>query len=178
MAVGAVYQGLSLGSIDLSAQNIRINLPQVIQGKPLCLLAPIPILAEVKFTEADLQASLAAPLLSQAIDDLLTQILATDSAPSNWTIDWQRLHITPHTLTLQGNLTSDGRVAPIEFRMGLEIADGHTLHLDPLVISCPIALPGTDINSYKIDLGSDVNISELQLTPGLLICRGQIQVNP
>ncbi len=178
MAVGAVYQGLSLGSIDLTAENIRINLPQVIKGKPLCLLAPIPVLAEAKFTEADLQASLAAPLLSQAISDLFAQILATDSPPSNWTIDWQRLHITPHTLTLQGNLTSDGRVAPIELRMGLEIADGHILHLDPLVISCDIDLPGSDIDSYKIDLGTDVNISELQLTPGLLICRGQIQVNP
>ncbi len=179
VAVGAVYQGLSLGSIDLSAENIRINLPQVIKGKPLRLLAPIPVLAEAKFTETDLQASLSAPLLSQAINDLLTQILTTDSPPTQvWSIDWQRLHITADTLTLQGNLTSDSRVAPIEFRMGLAIADGHILHLDPLVISSEIDLPGSDIDRYKIDLGRDVNITELQLNPGVLTCRGQIQVNP
>lgn len=178
-AVGAVYQGLVLGSIDLSAENIRINLPQVIKGKPLCLLAPIPVLAEARFTEADLQASLASTILSQAIDDLFAQILATDAPlTQSWTIDWQKLHITDHTLTLQGNLTSADRVAPIELRMGLAIADGHILHLDPLIISCDIDLPSSDIDSYKIDLGSDVNITELQLTPGLLTCRGQIQVNP
>jgi hypothetical protein len=178
VAVGAVYQGLCLGSIDLSAENIRVNLPQVVRGQPLCLLAPIPVLAEAKFTEADLQASLAAPLLSNAITDLLGQILATDSAQSKWQIDWHHLQIAPATITLQGNLTALGQVAPIELSMGLEIADGHILHLDPLAISCPIDLPGSDITKYQIDLGSDVNITELDLSDGLLICRGQIQVNP
>jgi hypothetical protein len=178
VAVGAVYQGLWLGSIDLSAENIRVNLPQVVRGQPLCLLAPIPVLAVAKFTEADLQASLAAPLLSNAITDLLAQILATESAQSKWQIDWQQLQIAPATITLQGTLTAFDRTEPIEFRMGLEIVDGHILHLEPLAISCAIDLPGSDITSYKIDLGSDVNITELHLIEGLLLCRGQIQVNP
>jgi LmeA-like phospholipid-binding len=177
-AVGAVYQGLYLGSIDLSAENIRVNLPQVVRGQPLCLLAPIPVIAVAKFTEADLQASLAAPLLSNAITDLLAQILGTDSAQSQWQIDWQQLQIAPATIILQGNLTTIGQTAPIELRMGLDIVDGHILHLDPLKINCSIDLPGSDIDSYKIDLGSDVNITELNLSEGLLICRGQIQVNP
>jgi hypothetical protein len=178
VAVGAVYQGLWLGSIDLSAENIRVNLPQVVRGQPLSLLAPIPVLAVAKFTEADLQASLAAPLLSNAVTDLLAQILATDSAQSKWQIDWQQLQISPATITLQGNLMAIGQTATIELRMGLEILDGHILHLDPLSISCPIDLPGSDITSYKIDLGSDVNITALQLSEGVLLCRGQIQVNP
>ena len=75
-------------------------------------------------------------------------------------------------------MTAIGQTAPIELRMGLEIADGHILHLHPLAISCPVDLPGSDITSYKMDLGSDVNITELHLSEGLLICRGQIQVNP
>ena len=187
VAVGAVYQGLCLGSIDLTAENIRVNLPQVVRGQPLSLLAPIPVLAVAKFTEADLQASLSAPLLSNAITDLLAQILATDSAQTKWQIDWHHLQIAPATITLQGNLTTLGQTAlmtsmdcpcPIELRMGLEIIDGHILHLDPLAISCPIDLPGSDITQHKIDLGSDVNITELNLSAGLLICRGQIQVNP
>ena len=53
VAVGAIYQGLSLGSIDLIAENIRINLPQVIKGKPLQLLAPIAVMAGVKFSDRD-----------------------------------------------------------------------------------------------------------------------------
>lgn len=178
VAVGAVYQGLYLGSIDLNAENIRVNLPQVVRGQPLCLLAPIPVQAVAKFTETDLQASLAAPLLSNAISDLLTQILATDAAQSKWQIDWQQLQILPKTLVLQGNLTTIEGTAPLELRMSLEIVDGHILHLDPLAISCPIDLPGSNITSFKIDLGSDVNITELHLNEGLLLCRGQIQVNP
>lgn len=177
-AVGAIYQGLTLGSIDLIAEDIRINLPQVIKGQPLCLLAPISVLADVKFSEGDLQASLAAPLLSQAVTDLLGQILATNLAQSDWQIDWQHLQIVPQTLILQGNLAVADRVAPIEIAMGIAIHDGHLLDLDPLKISCSLDLPGRDITSHQIDLGTDVHITRLDLQPGILHCQGRIQVNP
>jgi hypothetical protein len=178
VAVGAIYQGLSLGSIDLIAQNIRINLPQVIKGQPLRLLEPISVVADVKFSERDLQASLAAPLLSQAINDLLCQILASDPQQANWCIDWQALKIQPSTLILQGNLTADDRTVPIEISMGIDIQDGHVLIIDPLQIDCSIDLPGSNIDSYQIDLGTDVNITQLQLVAGTLLCQGCIQVNP
>ena len=178
VAVGAIYQGLSLGSIDLVAENIRINLPQVLKGQPLRLLEPIAVIAEVKFSEADLQASLAAPLLSQAITDLFAQILAVNPHQTNWLIDWHQLVLAPHTLMLQGNLTLDSQTAPIEISMGLAVRDGHLLDLDPLTITCSIDLPGSKINSYQIDLGNDVNITQLQLAAGELLCQGRIQVNP
>ena len=94
VAVGAIYQGLSLGSIDLVAENIRINLPQVLKGQPLGLLEPIAVTAEVKFSAADLQISLATPLLSQAITDLFTQIVGAQGQIS-WLIDWTRVQIFP-----------------------------------------------------------------------------------
>lgn len=184
IAAGAVYRGLSLGSIDLIAENIRINLPQVMRGQPLRLLEPIAVMAEAKFTEIGLQASLAAPLLSQAITDLLTQILAHDGSQiasphsTDWTIDWHQIQIAPQQLILQGNLTAGGQTAPIQIAMGIGIRDGHILHLDPLAISCPLDLPGSSITSHQIDLGTDVRITQLQLTTGELICQGQIQVNP
>jgi LmeA-like phospholipid-binding len=177
-AVGAIYQGLSLGSIDLIAEDIRINLPQVIKGQPLCLLAPIGVVADVKFSERDLQASLAAPLLSQAITDLLGQILAADLAQSDWQIDWQHLQIVPQTLTLQGNLTLGDRTAPIEIAMGIAIHDGHLLDINPLNITCALDLPGKDITSHQIDLGTEVDITQLTLQAGTLHCQGRIQVNP
>jgi LmeA-like phospholipid-binding len=177
-AVGAVYQGLKLGSIDLIAEDIRINLPQVIKGQPLSLLAPIAVLADVKFSADDLQASLAAPLLSQAITDLLGQILATNLTNANWHIDWQQLQIVSQSLILQGNLTLDDRTAPIEIAMGIAIDDGHLLDLDPLKISCDLDLPGRDITRHQIDLGTDVQITQLDLQSGELSCQGRIQVNP
>lgn len=178
VAVGAVYQGLSLGSIDLVAEQIQINLPQVLTGKPLKLLTPLTVLAVVKFSEPDLQTSLAAPLLSQAITDLFTQILGINSDRSHWSIDWQQLKLTPHTLILQGNLTIDGQTVPIAVTMGIAIEQGHILNLDPLTIACPIDLPGSDIHSYQLDLGDDVNITQLELLAGSLRCQGRIQVNP
>jgi LmeA-like phospholipid-binding len=178
VAVGAVYQGLSLGSIDLIAENIRINLPQVIKGQPLRLLEPIAVAAGVKFSETDLQASLSAPLLSQAITDLLSQILAPGAQQSQWSIDWQQLHIAPQSLILQGNLTTEGKTAPIEISMGIDICDGHMLVLDPLKITCTLDLPGSNINSHRIDLGNEVDITQLELISGQLLCQGRIQVNP
>jgi LmeA-like phospholipid-binding len=186
VAAGAIYQGLSLGSIDLIADNIRINLPQVMRGQPLRLLEPIGVTAEAKFTEANLQASLASPLLSQALTDLLTQILATRSASattsrSNQTdrqVSWHRIEMLPHQLILHGNLLTDSQPMPLKIAMGIDIHDGHILDLDPIVITCPIELPGSDITSHQIDLGTEVNITQLLITTGELICQGQIQVNP
>lgn len=181
-AIGAIYQGLSMGSIDLIAENIRINLPQVIKGQPLRLLESIAVMAEAKFSETDLQASLASPLLSQAITDLFTQIIAADPQQTDWLIDWHQLQIAPQTLMLQGNLTTVGQLVgektPISIVMGIEIGDGHILHLDPLKITCAIDLPGNKIDRHQIDLGDDVNITQLSLGAGELICQGQIQVNP
>ena len=178
VAEGAIYQGLSLGSIDLVAENIRINLPQVLKGQPLGLLEPISITAEVKFSEQDLQSSLTAPLLSQAITDLFTQILGANSRQLAWTVDWNQVQIAPQMLILQGDLITAGQTVPIEISMGIAISNGQILHLNPLKISCSIDLPGSNITSHQIDLGDDVNITQLQLSTGELICRGGIMVNP
>jgi LmeA-like phospholipid-binding len=178
VAIGAIYQGLSLGSIDLVAENIQINLPQVLKGQPLGLLESIAVTAQVKFSEDDLQASLAAPLLSQAITDLFTQILGTNQQQPNWLIDWTQVQIAPQTLILQGNLAIAGQTAPIEISMGIAIVDGQILQLDPLQINCSLDLPGSHISTHQIDLGDDVNITQLQLLTGELLCQGQIQVNP
>jgi LmeA-like phospholipid-binding len=178
IAKGAIYQGLSLGSIDLVAEHIRINLPQVIKGQPLALLEPIAVTAKVKFSERELQASLAAPILFQAITDLLTQILATNLPQSPWIIDWDRVQIVPQILILQGTLTIDSQTAPIEISMGIAILAGQLLQLDPLKITCSLDLPGSNITSHQIDLGDDVNITQLELLAGELLCEGHIQVNP
>ena len=178
VATEAVYQGLWLDSIDLVAENIRINLPQVLRGQALRLLEPIAITAAARLTEVGVQASLGAPLLSQAINDLLTQILATEPLKTDWRVNWQTIRIVPHQLILQGDLATGDRIAPIEISMGIKLQDGHILQLDPIEILCPIELPGSEITSYQIDLGTDVHLTQLTLGTGELICQGRIQVNP
>lgn len=178
VAVGAIYQGLSLGSINLVAENIRVNLPQVIKGQPLGLLEPIAVTANVKFSERELQTSLAAPILFQAITDLFTQILATNTQQSPWLIDLDHVQIVPQTLILAGNLTINSQTSPIEISMGIAIFEGHLLQLDPLKITCSLDLPASQITSHQIDLGNDVKITQLQLLAGELLCQGNIKVNP
>jgi hypothetical protein len=177
-AVGAVYRGLSLGDIAIEARNIRVNLPQVVRGKPLQLLEPIGVLARAKFSEADLQASLAAPLLDRAITDLLYQIL--DSPPSEaWDISWHQIQIVPDRLSLIGTLGDrSGLIYPIEIYTGISIDRGRILHLAPLKISCDLELPGQNLRSHAIDLGDGVNIVSLILSEGELICEGRIEVKP
>jgi hypothetical protein len=167
-----------LGSIDLIAENIRINLPQVLKGEALRLIESIAVTAKVKFSETDLQASLISPILSQAITDLFTQILATSPQSAHWSVEWESVRIDPHTLILQGKLTTDGQTVPIKIAMGIALTDGHILDLDPLKINCAIDLPGSNITRHSIDLGEDVHITELQLVAGEILCQGRIQVNP
>ncbi len=177
VAAGAIYQGLSLGSIDLIADNIRINLPQVMRGQPLRLLESIGVTAEAKFTEADLHASLASPVLSHALTVLWTQILDTPRQADRQ-LSWHRIDMFAHQLILHGNLLTNQQTVPIKIAMGIDIQEGHILDLDPIAITCPIDLPGSDITRHQIDLGTEVNITQLLVTAGELICLGQIQVNP
>ena len=178
VATAAVYQGLWLDSIDLLAENIQINLPQVLRGKALRLLEPIAITASAKLTEVGVQASLGAPLLAQALNDLLTQIFATEGVKTDWCINWRQIQIVPDRLILQGDLATDDRLVPIEISMNIKLQDGHILQLDPIAIICSIDLPGSEITSHTINLGNDVNLTQLTLGAGELICQGQIQVNP
>lgn len=177
-ARGAIYQGLTLGSIDSIAENIRINLPQVLKGQALRLLEPIAVTAKVEFSETDLQTSLASPLLSGAIADLFVQILDLNVQQSDWMIDWHRVQIVPQTLMLWGNLTTAGQTAPIAISMGIAIGAGQILLLDPLRIDCTLMDTDRQPDRYQIDLGNDVQIELLQLGAGKLLCSGRIQVNP
>ena len=66
-----VYQGLHLSQVQLVGENILTNLGQVLRGKPLQLLEPVPVSGELLLKESDLNASLQSPLLANALNDLL-----------------------------------------------------------------------------------------------------------
>ena len=92
----AVYQELYLSEINLSGKNIKINLRQILQGKPVKLLEPIPLTGALTLTNSDLEASLAAPLLATALTDLLQTLLENHQGlqiPSQ--INWQQATILP-----------------------------------------------------------------------------------
>jgi hypothetical protein len=181
----AVYQGLHLSNIQLEGSDIRVNLGQVIKGKPLRLLEPVPVVGELRLLESDLQASLQAPLLSTALTELVSTFLQSDGTknPADGLkarqISWETIDIDDGQLTLCGTLTNATlETTPVWICAGLELATPQVLQLYPLQIQFSADRPPLKLDGFQIDLGSDVDIQELTLTRGQLMCRGRLSVIP
>jgi LmeA-like phospholipid-binding len=193
-ARGAVYRGLHLSEIQITGQNIRINLGQVLRGKPVQLLEAVPIESAARFSEADLNASLTAPLLHQAIQDLVQFLLATTGiASSGPALNLQNLTVVlaAGQITLGGELESTSGVkTPIGLRTGLRLSgptDGSNSGPNRLQLVGPVWLPAVtakrglplrDLEGHEFDLGPTTVIRELRLEPGQLTCEGQLLVQP
>ena len=187
-----IYQGLHLSQLQLTGENIRVNLGQVLRCKPLTLLATVPVRGELVLTEADLNASLQAPLLANAIAEFLVSLLASEiqavvesprSGRQALNLDQSQIKITPGQLTLSALLVAtSGATTPIFIRTGLKLTNGQTLQLENpqwlTRMNAQRGLPLGDLDGFAIDLGSDVALDALTLEDGRLICRGQIQVTP
>ncbi|HEY9853255.1 MAG TPA: DUF2993 domain-containing protein [Leptolyngbyaceae cyanobacterium] len=181
----AVYQGLHLRQIQIAAQAIRINLGQILKGKPLRLLAPVPVNGELVLEETDLQASLASNLLPGALNEFLVTLLKAGGLPNsndvlkNRQVIWQEITIDYGKIQLKGTVTDDNKSDdsfPILICTGIEIANGNYLLLTEPQIKGPFGSNVTFAKPVEINLGSDVEIEELTLTPGRLICRGRLLV--
>jgi hypothetical protein len=180
----AIYAGIHLRHIDITAQNIRIQTSQIIKGKPLRLLEPVPIIGNIVITGEDLQNSVASPLLNQAFGDFLEAIwekggrpLAT--CPNRHSIDWQEIRLQSDKFELVGSIeTIEGQICPISLRSGLKLSNSHTLQLSPLQVETEPLIENLTIQDFKVDLGELVSIEELSLTQDCLTCAGGLQIMP
>lgn len=181
----AIYQGLHLSQIQLEGSNIRVNLGQVIKGKPLHLLEPVPVVGQLLLLESDLQASLQSPLLSTALTELLDRLLQSDQVTKPYKdlkdkkISWQQIVIDTNQLTLVGTLTEMNlQTTPIELRASLQLAMKSVLQLNSLQIQLKPESEPINLDNFQVDLGSEVELQELTLTPGQLRCNGRLTVMP
>ncbi|MGM0456271.1 MAG: DUF2993 domain-containing protein [Cyanobacteriota bacterium] len=168
-AQGVVYQGLHLGQVRLEAGAVRLNLRQILQGKPLRLLQPVPVQLAVQLQEDDLTASLASPLLQNAIFEVFAGILPADADLTGAEIQLQgdRLHL----------LTSPP--PGYHLNVGLKaIANdkGTQIDLDsPQLRQNGEANPQT-FPRREIPLDATVSIEALTCTQGLLNLSGSLQL--
>lgn len=182
-AKGAVYQGLHLSQLLLTATGIHINIGQVLKGKPLRLLQPVPVVGELLLREADLNASVSAPLLSIALTEFLCQNLQPASAFSKMaslplTLRNPQIRIDSGQLTLSGILVSaTGIELPFVFGTGLSGANRELQFVRPH-FQTPPGVPGPQPDDFTLDLGPEVDIQELTLSQSQLVCRGSITVLP
>jgi LmeA-like phospholipid-binding len=176
-ATHAVYQGLLITQIQLIAENIRINIGSVLKGKPLRLLETVPVIGDLIVDEKDLNASLSSDLLSTALSDLLVKVLSTDYLQSQ-PVNWQEILLDNNQIILRGMRITNSETTPLEICLGLRLLSGHELQVAPILIKPQQGDILEDNHEYNLDLGSDVDIQELTLIPGKLVCRGRINVNP
>lgn len=167
VAEQVVYRGLHLSQLYIKGENIRINLPQVLKGKPLRLLEPISVNAKLHLNQSDFNACLGSALLEDAVGEFLQPLLPYPIrlSTSQIEIDTDRLSLTivePY---------------PMILKMGVQLARHDKIELvNPQLQTTTIPAVSTPLKNIEFDLGSDVFIEELTLRDRQLCCRGSIVV--
>ncbi|NEO56271.1 MAG: DUF2993 domain-containing protein [Okeania sp. SIO3B5] len=181
-ASNVVFRGLNLTEIDLSATGIRINIGQIIKGKPLKILESFPLFGKLNLLQSDFNASLQSPLLAQAIVEFLTPLLPSDfleQLEQPISLYDQKAEFFPGRLHFCTNFlsTSDEKIS-LSLHTDLKLASSCELLLENLEIQVLQQSSYDFSNNIKIDLGSDVELKELTLNSGQLTCQGGLTVNP
>jgi LmeA-like phospholipid-binding len=186
----AVYQGLYLSQVDVVGETIRVNLGQVMKGKPLKLLEAVPICGSLLWDEADLNASLKAPVLSNALAEfflnwmrseahLLPEVLA-QAIQKPLVLQDAQAEILPHQVALRlnwGMIQEPPMKLSSTLQTGLSLVSENRLKLEQPVIGDSEAASPTALPDYEVELG-DVVLQDLRLELGKILVQGRIHVLP
>ncbi len=183
-ANGVVYQGLHLSAIDITAQNIQVDLSQVLKGKAFQLKEAIDITAQVNVTTEALNASLNAPLLEAVIRTFLADLLRSvgmDAANLNL----QNFAVQPAEgqLRLSADLLAPtGQSQRIALSTQMTLPEPNRLALSQaqwfLSAKSKRGLPLADLEGYSFDLGPDTAIETMTITAEGLLIAGQFKAYP
>ncbi len=187
----AVYRGLHLTHVQIRGSNIRINIGQVIKGKPLQLLDPVPVDLEVWLQTADVQVSLNSALFQTAlidalpifVSDQITDALGTDLQPNDLALQDLDLQIGADRLRFTSTLVaSNGKSIPIGIQTGLILDSPSSLALkNPEWLPTPQSKRGLalhDLEGYRFDLGPEANFQVLSITSEGICIQGQLAIMP
>jgi len=191
----AVYQGIHLSCVELKGSEIRVNVGQIVRGKPVRLLNEIPVYGEVSISLSDLNASIQNPLLAHAIAEIIATLIHSnphrfaDSSFGRVLIPNQRIDLedlqvnaAPDRLTLSGWMRSSSGRLYLTLNSRLRLSDVRTLNLEDIQILVTPTSQGdrsfTALDDIALDLGSEVCLYELVVHPDRLFCRGTIRVIP
>jgi hypothetical protein len=166
----AIYQGLHLPDVAVNSADIRVNLGEILKGKPLRLLEPILISGQVMLTEDDIQLSLTSPLLIAGLQDLLGKLLLTirnfnvEAFFQEYQITWDQINFYPEKFVLEGSLKDlKGNISNLTIRSGLNLAKDQVLIFHPLQLESELDFLNVTMTNFEIDLGSDVSLKSLEL---------------
>ncbi|MDJ1174051.1 LmeA family phospholipid-binding protein [Roseofilum capinflatum] len=182
----AIYQGLHLSQLQLEADTIRTNLPQVLRRKPLRLLDPILVKGQLQITAQQLQDSLTpGGLLSQGLTEFLRELLKAsqtnggDRLLATSSPQWHTITLGHHQLSLEATWPQpDDPHACLKINSNLDLIQGHLLHFHSLTIDTPPGWFTQPLDSLDIELGTEVALEQLHISPEKIFCIGQITVLP
>ena len=187
--VAAIYQGIHIRDLQLTAQEIQVNLGQVMRGKALKLLAAFPIDLKFSLSEEDLNRSLCTPMIQDAVTQFLMGVLGSGDANSQkrLTITNLKAKLQDGIIILCGNLPSSAgdahaNTTEIAIRTGLQLTQPNKIALqNPVWLPHAKAKRGmaiTELNGYEFDLGPGTSMTEVTIELGKISCIGRLTVLP
>lgn len=191
-ATQAIYQGIHLSQVEAAGSNIRLNLSQVLRGKSLQLMERFPVYCTVSVSPADLRDSLGSAVVVQGLTEVLSSLFRILQEESD-TIPWPEIQQPFEQLELRatqvelGNgqlmlktqvLSPSGSLIPLSLETHLTTASPNELLLTAMKIQAPPFSSGATIEQLCINLGPDVEIQQLWISPEGLQLQGQTWVNP
>jgi hypothetical protein len=136
----------------------------------------VPVTGKLQLQQTDIDASLRSPLLSNALTDLLLK-LAPLTADKQ--VRWDKVIVNDGQISLNATIDPDSKSPQqIILQAGLKLSTSQELEiLQPFVKTIAgVSLANPD--SFKVDLGEEVELEELTLHLGQIICSGKINVVP
>ena len=180
LSKSAIYRGLHLGRIEILSQNIRINIRQILRGKPFRLLEPIQISGKVVIDEMQLQTSLDSIIFSNALNDLLFLLLESNGVEqfkdivTQGDLIWQKISLDEETFRLQGSWNKQNhQTYPFDLVCKMNLLPPVTLELSSIKcagLPYPYEITLTELT---IDLGANVELSHFALTREKLMVQGK-----
>lgn len=180
----ANYQGIFINYASVSTENIAVNLGGILRGKPLKLLHPIFVSGNLTITAEELHKSLSSSLLTSGLKDLVKLLLHnenienTEEIINKYQINWQSIDINNQSIIIVGNLINN--LKNIQNKLiitsNISLENQQNLKLTQLKIEGIKELNNDDIHDLTIDLGNDVSLSELTISPEVLHCVGSVKV--
>jgi hypothetical protein len=200
-AMRAVYQGIHVGQLRLSAQDIQINVGQVVRGKPLRLLKVFPVSGAIALSAEDVNSSLNSTLLTVGLRDFWRSLVQSPSLREAIETRYGQLPLHADVmlhnaqiclghqclgLSFYPQVEGQQASSPVILGTGLSVIEGHRLQLESPrwlqtladVMDAHQGEPIAALHGFQWNLGADTQLSELTVQPNLLRCHGQVMVNP
>ncbi len=197
----AIYKGIHIGQLQLSAQDIRINVGQVVRGKPLRLLKAFPILGEVALSADDLNASLSSPLLAAGLSDFWRSLVQTPLLDKVIEARYGRLPLRSDVelrnprirlgdqllgLSFYPHAQAQTTEQPIILGTSIVIVLGNRLQLEsPRWLESLEDLEDpakgmliASLQHFQWNFGQGTQLTALAAQPEKLLCSGQLTVSP